>query len=212
MTELNEILSLTEAAEVAGVSAGRLRQLIEEGRLRGKKIGNSWAILNRDLDTFLGRQRGAGRPDEKASLASRLFIDLRGNSPIQINLTGNLPDISLWFKADNRSSLEVELDRLLVEVWLGQPFAEGAVLHRHVLRPNSWDDSVWFHQFLSRDRVEMLVQRLTDSRGQGGATDLRLQLTAHFNSPFGTVTIYNNMIQRQKGEFPIQLPPSSPAT
>jgi excisionase family DNA binding protein len=208
MAELYEILSLAEAAEIAGLSAGRLRQLIDEGRLRGKKIGNSWAILARDLDNFLGRERGAGRPDERTALATRLFIDLRGNSPIQINLTGPEPDISLWFKADNRSSMEVELDRLLVEVWLGQPFVEGAVLNRYTLRPNAWDDSIRFHQYLSRDRADILTQRLADSKGQsGGATDLRLQLTAYFNSPFGSLAVYNNMIQRQRGEFPIQLPP-----
>jgi len=211
VAELNDILSLTEAAEVAGLSAGRLRQLIDEGRLRGKKIGNSWAILARDLDTFLGRERGTGRPDERTALANRLFIDLRGNSPIQINLTGPMPDISLWFRADNRSSLEVELDRLLVEVWFGQPITEGAVLRRYALKPNSWDDSVRFHKYLSRERAEVLVQRLTEKIPAGGSTDMRLQLTAYFNTAFGSVVVYNNMITRQKGEYPVQLPPQPPA-
>lgn len=199
---------MAEAAEVAGLSAGRLRQLIDEGRIRGKKIGNSWAVLSRDLDTFLGRQRGAGRPDERAALAGRLFIDLRSMSPIQINLIGPLPEITLWFKADNRSALEVELDRLLVEVWFGQPITEGAVLHRHALRPNSWDDSIHFHEYLSRDRADLLVQRLDSKKSPGGGTtDLRLQLTAYFNTPFGTVVVHNGMITRQKGEYPVQLPP-----
>src|SRR5262245_30448838 len=130
MAELHEILSVTEAAELAGVTPGRLRQLIEDGRLRGKKIGNSWAILARDVETFIGRKRGAGRPDEQQALASRLFVDLRGNSPIQIQLAGQLPDVRLWFKADNRSALEVELDRMWVEVSVGQPIADGWMLHR----------------------------------------------------------------------------------
>lgn len=206
MAELDEIVSLSEAADIAGLSAGRLRQLIEEGRLRGKKIGNSWAILNRDLDTFLNRPRGAGRPDERTALANRLFIDLRSTSPIQINLTGMMSEISVWFKADNRSEIEVELDRLLVEVWIGQPIVEGAVLHRHLLKPNSWDDSIRFHKYLSRDERDLFVQRLTSMQG-GGSTDLRPQLTAYFNTPFGSVVVYNNMIIRQKGEYPVQLPP-----
>ena len=207
MAELHEILSLVEAAEVAGLSAGRLRQLVEDGQLRGRKIGNSWAILARDLDTFLGRERGTGRPDERTAIARRLFIDLRGNGPIQINLAGPQPDISLWFKVDNRSSIEVELDRLLVEVWLGQPLAEGAVLNRHPLKPNTWDESIRFHQFLARDQADLARQRLADPQ-QAPGMSLRIQATAYFDTPFGTVVVYNNMIQRQKGEFPVILPPS----
>lgn len=208
MAELNEILSLSEAAEIAGLSPSRLRQFIEDGRLRGKKVGNSWAILSRDLDNFLGRPRTAGRPDDRTALAGRIFIDLRSMSPIQINLTGQTPDVSLWFKADNRSDIEVELDRLLVEVWIGQPVIEGAVLHRHGLRPNSWDDTIRFHEYLSQDRADLIVQRLDPSRYPGGgSTDLRLQLTAYFNTPYGSVAVYNNMITRPRGEYPIQLPP-----
>ena len=207
IAELSEILSLAEAADLAGLSPGRLRQLIEEGRLPGKKIGNSWAILSRDLDGFLGKSRGAGRPDERTALAGRLFIDLRGMSPIHINLIGQLPEITLWFKADNRSALEVELDRLLVEVWFGQPVTEGAVLNRYALRPNSWDDSIRFHKYLSRERADILVQRLGTQDPPGGSTDMRLQLTAYFNTPLGSVVVYNGMITRQKGEYPVQLPP-----
>lgn len=204
MSELNEILSLADAAEVAGLSAGRLRQLIEDGRLRGKKIGNSWAILARDLDALLGRERGAGRPDERKALAGRLFIDLRGNSPIQIQLAGSLPDIRLWFKADNRSSLEVELDRLLVEVWLGQPIAEGAMLNRVMLGPNQWNETIMFHQYLTRDQAELARQRFSDPNLSPGAS-LRVQAQAMFNTPLGSVTVYNHMIERQKGEFPVNL-------
>jgi excisionase family DNA binding protein len=204
VAELDEILSLSEAAEVAGLSAGRLRQLIDDGRLRGKKVGNSWAILARDLDTFLGRGRAAGRPDERKALEGRLFIDLRGNGPIQIQLAGALPDIALWFKVDNRSTLEVELDRLLVEVWLGQPIVEGSVLHRATLGPNQWNEGVRFHQYLTRDQAEEIRQRLGDSR-QASNMSLRVQASAYFNTPFGTVTIFNPMIERRPGEFPVNL-------
>jgi hypothetical protein len=204
VAELREILSLAEAADIAGVSAGRLRQFIEEGRLRGKKIGNSWAILAPDLDTFLGKERGAGRPDERKALEGRLFIDLRGNSPIQIQLAGPLPDVSLWFKADNRSALEVELDRLLVEVWLGQPITEGAVLSRVTLAPNQWYEAIRFHQYLTRDQADLARLRLGDPSHVGDMF-LRVQANAYFNTPFGTVSVFNSMIERRQGEFPITL-------
>lgn len=200
VAELHEILSLAEAAELAGVSPGRLRQVIEDGRLRGKKIGNSWAILARDLDAFMGKSRGAGRPDERQAIANRLYVDLRGNSPIQIQLAGQSPDVRLWFRADNRTAVEVELDRMLVEVWFGQPVVEGWVLHRYLLSPNQWNETVMFHQFLTKDQTDLIRQRTqsTDASPFG----LRLQLVAYFNTPFGFLSVSNN-IERQKGEFPI---------
>jgi excisionase family DNA binding protein len=202
MAELHEILSVTEAAELAGVTPGRLRQLIEDGRLRGKKIGNSWAILARDVDTFMGRKRGAGRPDEQQALAGRLFVDLRGKSPIQIQLKGQIPDVYFWFKADNRSALEVELDRMWVEVSIGRPIAEGWMLHRYLVGPNEWNEAVLFHQYLTRDQADAIRQSVES--GNPSAAYLRLQVRAYFNTPFGSVAV-GNSIEREKGEFPFYL-------
>ena len=63
MAGIEDVLDLNQAAQIAGVTPARLRQLIEAGQLRGKKIGNSWAILADDLNTLLGRERPPGRPD-----------------------------------------------------------------------------------------------------------------------------------------------------
>lgn len=200
MAELHEILSLAEAADQAGVTPGRLRQVIEDGRLRGKKIGNSWAILARDLDAYMGKRQGAGRPDERQSLASRLFVDLRGTNPFQIQLAGELPDMRLWFKADNRSSLEVELDRMFVDVWFGQPVVEGWVLRRTRIAPNEWDELVMFHQYMTRDQADAIRQR--HANAHPSSSFLRLQLAAFFNTPFGSVEVQRSL-ERQKGEVPI---------
>jgi excisionase family DNA binding protein len=44
MAPLPELLSVTEAAAVIGVSGARVRQLLDEGRLAGTKIGATWAV------------------------------------------------------------------------------------------------------------------------------------------------------------------------
>ncbi len=206
MAELSEILSLSEGADLAGVSPGRLRQLIEEGRLPGKKIGNSWAILSRDLDTFLGKSRSAGRPDERSALAGRLFIDLRSNSPIYLSLVDPIPDFSLWFRVDNRSSLEVELDRVLVTSTFLVPVAEGAILDRFRVEPNKWVDGIHFHKYLWGERVKQLRQVLAD---ENSGQSLRVNATAYFNTPFGSLVVYNHMIDRRRGEFQVNLPPKT---
>jgi excisionase family DNA binding protein len=60
----DRILGLNEAAERAGLSAPRLRQLIDAGQLPAKKIGATWLVLAEDVELLAnGSRRGQpGRP------------------------------------------------------------------------------------------------------------------------------------------------------
>lgn len=51
-----ELLSLTEAAEVIGISRAAAHQALLEKRLPGQRIGNAWVIRRRDAEQF-GRTR-----------------------------------------------------------------------------------------------------------------------------------------------------------
>ena len=45
MTENNQIVTTAEAAHILGVSEGRVRQLLNEGRIEGARhFGRDWAI------------------------------------------------------------------------------------------------------------------------------------------------------------------------
>jgi excisionase family DNA binding protein len=55
------ILSVKEAAQKLGVSGSRVRMLLAEGRLPGKKLGNTWAVLGLDYQRKSPTRRG-GRP------------------------------------------------------------------------------------------------------------------------------------------------------
>ena len=41
----DSLLSTKEAAQILGLSQDHIRRLLEEGKLGGKKIGNSWVVL-----------------------------------------------------------------------------------------------------------------------------------------------------------------------
>jgi hypothetical protein len=204
MASIEEILDLNEAARIAGVTPARLRQLIEAGQLRGKKIGNSWAIMAADLDSLVGRSREPGRPDERKALESRLRVELRPMSPIQISLLPYNPEIRLWFRVDNRTEAEVELDRLLVEVWYPQPVADGGIFDRYTIGPNQLIDTPNFHAWLPPDKVEMMRRAAVDSTQYA---ELQIYVRAYFNTLIGTAHVAAR-ITKQKGEFPIQLPPA----
>jgi hypothetical protein len=206
MAGIEDILDLTEAAQIAEVTPARLRQLIEAGQLRAKKVGNSWAVHMYDLESLLGRQRGPGRPDERSALARNLIVELRSNSPIYLSLVDPLPEILVGFKVDNRSSIEVEVDRLLTTVTFnGFPVGEGAVLDRFTIPPNKWNDGIQFRTYIDVGRVIPLRQFLAN---ENSGQSLRVNATAYFNSPFGSVVVYNHMIDRRRGEFPVNLPPA----
>ena len=208
MAGIDDVLDLNDAASRAGVTPARLRQLIESGQLRAKKIGNSWAILSDDLDDFLGRPRGSsGRPDERKAIESRLRVELRPQSPIQISLHPYNQEIRLWFRIDNRTDAVVELDRLLVEVWYPQPVAEGGNFDRWLVGPNQSIDTPQFHAWLTDDKVEMMRRAATDPSQYA---ELQIYVRAYFNTIIGTATVQAR-ITRAKGEFPIQLPPQAPA-
>jgi excisionase family DNA binding protein len=58
-----EYIGTTKAAEVLGISTGRIRQLILAGRLKAEKIGQTWLIQPHELDGL--RDRKPGRPRHK---------------------------------------------------------------------------------------------------------------------------------------------------
>jgi helix-turn-helix protein len=203
MAGIDDILDLNQAAQIANVSSSRLRQLIDAGQLRGKKIGNSWAILASDLDVLLGRPRQSGRPDERKALASRLRVELRPMSPISISLLPYNQELRLWFRVDNRSDQYLELDRMWVEVWYPQPVAEGAILDRYDLEPNQMIDTPMFHAWLTEDKVDMMRRAALDRTQYA---ELQIYIRAYFNTELGSVQVQSR-ITRAKGEFPIQLPP-----
>jgi predicted DNA-binding transcriptional regulator AlpA len=61
----NRLISLPEAAELYGFNAAYLSQLANKGRLKAKKIGNSWVTTPNDVEEYIRsrQKRGAYRDD-----------------------------------------------------------------------------------------------------------------------------------------------------
>ena len=56
-TELNErgVISLTEAAELLGVSRQRVHILLQNGQLDGFKVGNTWNVYRASVDKRMAK-------------------------------------------------------------------------------------------------------------------------------------------------------------
>ena len=56
------MLSVSQSAEILGISSARVRKLVSEGALDGVKIGGSWALQEASVYDRLSKKPGAGRP------------------------------------------------------------------------------------------------------------------------------------------------------
>ena len=62
-----KIISTAEAAKRLGVTADRVRKMIEAKRLKATKLGNVWLIDPKDLDAVKDRKPGRPRKARKAT-------------------------------------------------------------------------------------------------------------------------------------------------
>lgn len=60
---LDELIPLTVAAEISGLSQSHLRLMARQGKLWGKKMGRDWFTTARAVNEYLARDR---RPGPKA--------------------------------------------------------------------------------------------------------------------------------------------------
>lgn len=69
MEPLPELLSVTQAASVMGITGARVRQLLDAGQLVGAKIGATWAVPKRVAEARAALGRFKDTRDEAAALS-----------------------------------------------------------------------------------------------------------------------------------------------
>lgn len=62
--KLEELISLSEAAEISGLTPSFLRRLARRGDIWGKKVGHTWLTTEKAVREYLARDR---RPGPKLS-------------------------------------------------------------------------------------------------------------------------------------------------
>jgi excisionase family DNA binding protein len=65
LPDLPELISLSEAAELSGLSAGHLRLLASRGEIWAKKLGRNWVTTARAVEEYLKKDHRPG-PRTKA--------------------------------------------------------------------------------------------------------------------------------------------------
>jgi excisionase family DNA binding protein len=57
---LDDLISLSEAAELSGLHQDHLRRLVRQSDLWGKKIGRNWVTTAQAVQEYLARERKPG--------------------------------------------------------------------------------------------------------------------------------------------------------
>ena len=60
---LDDLISLSEAADYSGLSASHIRLLVRSGEIQGRKIGRNWVTTCQAVDDYLSQgQRPGPKP------------------------------------------------------------------------------------------------------------------------------------------------------
>jgi hypothetical protein len=64
---LDDLISLSEAAKISGLTQPHLALMIRRGKLWGKKIGRNWITTEQAVQEYLARDRKPGPKPRNAS-------------------------------------------------------------------------------------------------------------------------------------------------
>ena len=59
---MGDLLGVSDAARRLGLSVGRTRKLVEDGRIRATRIGRTWVVKEADMQAYERKERKPGRP------------------------------------------------------------------------------------------------------------------------------------------------------
>jgi hypothetical protein len=96
-------------------------------------------------------------------------------------LNRQVPFLCLNFKITNFNPFTITLDRLLLEVWFGQPTLHGAILKRCDILPRKPGQVIYFNCAVT-DAQKQQIERFLSSDGGG---QLHICYTAYFESKMG---------------------------
>jgi len=85
---------------------------------------------------------------------------LREENPIAMSPGASISLIDLYFEVTNLSPLDLVLDRMLVEVWFGQPTFNTTLLRRHLVPAGEVTKGVHLRQMLA-DNQKKQVEAFT---------------------------------------------------
>jgi len=126
-------------------------------------------------------------------IARQVEIDLRSTNPIDISFGTEIPRLSLCSRVSNLSLFNLVLDRLLIDLWVGQPIFQGAILERFDIPKRKSRDDIYFRYELTLPQQEQIRKRIKD---KVISVPITLNVKAYFESKIGFIPVDKRFEQR----------------
>lgn len=167
------------------IFSGEFSQKTSNNKIQHERVGSKSIISY--LPAFL--LRIFLKPEK---IIKQVHLELRSENPISINLSSEVPSIELFFNVTNISPLDFILDRLLIEMWFGQPTFHQSVLKRYYIPAREITKNIYFRYELASTQVNQIRKFIeNDKRGS-----IHIYLTAYLESKVGVIEIQNNIERR----------------
>jgi hypothetical protein len=127
-------------------------------------------------------------------IANQIEIDLRRITPINISFGTDIPSLTLYFRISNLSHVDLVLDRLLINLWVGQPTLQGAILVRYDVPKRSSREDVYFNTQLTVPQQEQIRKHVN---GQVLSVPVTINVQAYFDSKAGLVYVEKKFEHRE---------------
>lgn len=119
-------------------------------------------------------------------IAKQVEVDLRRINPIEISFGTEIPRLSLYFRISNLSPVGLVLDRLLIDLWVGQPTLRGAILEHYNLPKRSSREDIFYTDQLTVPQQQQIREKVN---GQLLSVPVTIHTKAYFDSKVGAVLV-----------------------
>jgi hypothetical protein len=110
--------------------------------------------------------------------------------PLSIYLNSQVPSIGMNFQIINLSAIDLILDRMLIEVWFGQPTFSAALLDRYVVPAGEVTQGLYLRHMLS-DTQKQQIELFEKTAGNVGS--LGIHVIAYFESKLGRLSVRHSI-------------------
>lgn len=155
------------------------RQVLEGNGLSRVEYSEAAVATKRSfLPAFI--RRAIIKPED---VTSRVHISLRDKGGLQVSLGSVIPCVDLYFQITNLSTVDLILDRLLIDVWFGQPTFQAAMLTRHTIPAGEITSGIHLRHMLADNQCKEVQARTADR------SRVTITVVAYFESDIGRIVV-----------------------
>ena len=93
-----------------------------------------------------------------ARLPREVTLRLRGEKPIQVNVSAKPSELWVYFEVENHNPVDIVLDRIVLFLWAtsGGSLADGVMANRHAVTRHSTSDLIAWRSIITAEAADVV--------------------------------------------------------